>query len=208
MSRLGDAVVAVLATAGLVATGVAVNFALEGVSTRVEPSRAERWAARTARHLLIPERARQRESPVEPTPEGLRSGMRHFADHCAICHANDGSGDTAFGRRMSPRPPDLRALDTQRLSDGELFWIIENGVRMTGMPGFGEDGPGDDRETWELVGFLRRLPSLSADDLEEMERFNPTLSRAGLEEEREIESFLDGEPADGAPAGSGGEDRQ
>jgi len=207
MSRLGDAVVALFATAGLVATGVAVNFALDGVSTRVEPSGAERWAARTARHLLIPERARARQNPVEPTPEVLRSGMLHFADHCAICHANDGSGETAFGRRMSPRPPDLRALDTQGLSDGELFWIIENGVRMTGMPGFGEDGPGDDRETWELVEFLRRLPSLPEAEIVEMERHNPTLSRAGLEEEREIESFLEGEPADGVTAGSGAGDR-
>ena len=64
----------------------------------------------------------------------------HFADHCAGCHANDGSGNTEVGRNLYPRAPDMRLAETQRLTDGELYWIIENGVRLTGMPP-GATGP-------------------------------------------------------------------
>jgi mono/diheme cytochrome c family protein len=94
---------------------------------------------------------------------------------------------------MYPRAPDMTAAATQKLSDGALFWIIENGVRLTGMPGFGDDDPSNDAESWDLVAFIRELPSLTPEDLKEMERLNPTLSRAAVEHEREIDAFLAGE---------------
>lgn len=68
------------------------------------------------------------------SPDILREGMEHYADHCATCHANDGSGDTLYGRGLNPPPPDLRANATQSKTDGELYAIIQNGVRMSGMP--------------------------------------------------------------------------
>ena len=68
------------------------------------------------------------------TPEVIAAGMAHYADHCAACHANDGSAETQIGLGMYPRPPDMRQPATQTLTDGELFYIIENGVRLTGMP--------------------------------------------------------------------------
>ena len=67
----------------------------------------------------------------------MTDARAHFADHCAICHANDGSGDTPIGRALWPKAPDMRLRETQDLSDGELFWIIENGIRFTGMPALG-----------------------------------------------------------------------
>ena len=81
---------------------------------------------------------------------------------------------------------------TQGLSDGELFAIIENGVRLTGMPAWGRPGPEDDEETWQLVHFIRRLPQLSANELAEMEPLNPR-SPKQLEEEQAIRRFLAGE---------------
>ncbi len=86
----------------------------------------------------------------------------HFADHCAVCHGNDGKGQTAFGKGLYPRPPDLSAPATQDLSDGELFYVIENGVRFTGMPAFGGEGP--PALTWHLVTFIRHLPSLTPEE--------------------------------------------
>jgi hypothetical protein len=83
---------------------------------------------------------------------------------------------------------------TQSLSDGALFAIIENGVRLTGMPAWGQPGPEDDQETWELVHFIRRLNHLTADELSEMESVNPK-SRRDLEEEDAILKFLAGEDA-------------
>jgi len=197
MKRLGSLVVTVLATFGLVALAGGVSFYLQGISARPQPTPLEARAARTARHLLIPARARAMPSPVAATPDVLASGRAHFADHCATCHGNDGRGKTSYGRRMFPRAPDMTAEPTQSLSDGELFWIIENGVRMTGMPGFGDDDPANDGESWELVHFIRQLPKLSAAELAAMEQLNPTLSRADVEREREIEEFLAGGPSPG-----------
>jgi mono/diheme cytochrome c family protein len=190
---LGRLTVTALATVGLVALFVAASFYVQGISTRTEPTSLETRIARTARHYLIPAQARATANPVPASPEVLIEGMAHFADHCAICHGNDGKGDASYGRKMFPRAPDMTAAATQSLSDGELFWIIENGVRLTGMPGFGDDDPANDAETWELVHFIRHLPGLSADELTAMEKLNPTLSRADVEREREIEAFLAGE---------------
>ncbi len=124
--------------------------------------------------------------------EVLASARLHFADHCAPYHANDGRGDTQLGRNLYPRAPDMMLPATQELSDGELFWIIENGVRLTGMPAWGAPGPDDDVETWELIHFIRHLRELAAEEIEEMERHNPK-SRAEFEEEEEIRRFLAGE---------------
>ena len=107
-----------------------------GFSARDNPSAIEAYVAKTARKLSIPASERGAKNPFAPTSEVLTEARAHFADHCAICHGNDGSGDTMMGRGLYPKPPDLRAEHTQKLSDGELFWIIENGVRFTGMPAF------------------------------------------------------------------------
>ena len=70
--------------------------------------------------------------------EVLADARAHWADHCAVCHANNGSGDTMYGKTMYPRPPDMRQKDTQEMSDGELYYTIKNGVRLSGMPAFGD----------------------------------------------------------------------
>lgn len=87
--------------------------------------------------------------------------------------------------------------DTQSLSDGELFWIIKNGVRLTGMPAWGKDTPDDDRQTWELVQFVRHLPKLTPEELGEMEGWNPR-SPKEVEEELQTKRFLEG--GDAGPA--------
>jgi hypothetical protein len=84
----------------------------------------------------------------------------------------------------------MRLPDTQRLTDGELYWIIENGIRLTGMPAWG-DGTGHDADTWKLVHFLRRLDELTPQLLEEMQALNPR-SPSEIEEERQDQDFLDG----------------
>ncbi len=106
----------------------------DGLSARATPSRLEAFLARNARGLSLPSGAKSAANPVADSEEVQREARRHFADHCAVCHGNDGSGDNPMGHGLYPKPPDLRAEHTQKLSDGELFWIIENGVRFTGMP--------------------------------------------------------------------------
>jgi mono/diheme cytochrome c family protein len=187
--RCGIAIAAVLAA--LVAAGALVLVA-GGVSARPEPSAAEAWIARRLRSLAIPPSARAERNPVPPGREAIDAGRAHFADHCAVCHGNDGRGRTEMGRGLYPRPPDLTRPATQRLSDGELFWIIENGVRFTGMPAWGHEEPGEGTEdSWRLVHFIRHLPQLGPAELREMERQNPR-PPAEAEEREQEEKFLEG----------------
>jgi len=144
-----------------------------GITAKIEPTRVEAAAARKLRSMAIPGAFRHLSNPVAPSKDVIGAGLAHFADHCAMCHANDGSGQTEMGRNLYPRAPDLRLPATQGLTDGELFYIIENGVRLTGMPGFGDGTEESKRGSWHLVVFIRHLPRLSPDEKLEMERLNP-----------------------------------
>ena len=94
-----------------------------------------------------------------------------------------------MGPHFYPPAPDMRERDTQSLSDGELFYAIQNGIRFSGMPAFGSGSPEDERAGWELVHFIRHLPEITKAELREMKRLNPK-SPEELEEEAETENFL------------------
>ncbi len=85
-----------------------------------------------------------------------------FTDRCVVCHGNDGSGQTQVGRNLYPKPPDLRAPQTQNLTDGQIRYIIKNGVRLTGMPAWSHPHEEQDNDSWKLVLFIRDLRQLSA----------------------------------------------
>jgi mono/diheme cytochrome c family protein len=175
------------------ATLAGVYMVSRGIGAREEPTGAEAFVARRLRHFAIPREARNAGNPIEVSPELLTAAIAHFADHCASCHGNDGRGATAIGRGLYPKPPDMSEAATQQLTDGELYYIIENGVRFTGMPAFG-DGTGGamNKESWELVAFIRHLPSLTAGELAEMKKMNPR-SPMDLAREEEMRKFLRGE---------------
>ena len=140
------------------------------------PGPAETRVARLIRGLAIPPTDRARDNPLAVSTAAATAGMQHFARYCAMCHGNDGSGEkTAIGNGLYPKPPDLRQPATQQLTDGELFYIIENGVRFTGMPAFGtgERTEAGDRQTWQLVTFIRKLPTMTANEIATMEPLNP-----------------------------------
>jgi mono/diheme cytochrome c family protein len=185
---------AFLLLVGLAALLIAAAFmwiSSRGISARTEPGRVEAALTRTMRRLAIPSGQRNRPNPVKATPEVLAAGMAHYADHCAACHANDGSGHTPIGSGMYPKAPDMRQSATQDLTDGELFYIIENGVRLTGMPAWGTGTAADAEETWHLVHFIRHLVRLSDAELEQMKTLNPT-PPAEIRQQLEEERFLNG----------------
>lgn len=159
-------------------------------SARPEPSRLETAVARRLRSMATPRKARDSKNPHTVSPTLLQEASRHFADHCASCHANDGSGDSEMGRNLYPRSPDLRRSETQQLSDGELYYIIHNGVRWTGMPAWGASDY--DPDSWKLVLFIRHLPNLTPAEIHEMEHYNPQ-SPAEREEQEEERKFLNGD---------------
>jgi mono/diheme cytochrome c family protein len=181
-----------LAVVGILAVAIGAWLWSSGVGTRRPPGSAETAVARSVRSAMIPAGARSLPNPEPATTENVRAGLEHWADHCASCHANDGSGETELGRSLYPRAPDMRLPATQNLTDGELFYIIENGVKLTGMPAWGSGTPEGERDSWHLVQFIRRLPALSEAEIAEMEELNPrgAAEWAALEEERR---FLSGE---------------
>jgi len=168
-------------------------FVQRGFSTRTEPGRIESSIAGHLRDWSVPAKYERMPNPVACSEEVFKQAQGHWADHCATCHANNGSGDSMLGRGLYPRPPDMRRSETQQESDGELYYTIKNGVRLSGMPAFGE--PGDaDADSWKLVCFMRRLPQLTAGEERDMKKMNPKTPE-DLEEERLEEQFLNG----GAP---------
>ena len=179
----------------------AYSIASRGLSAHDEPSAIEAMLARTMRRWATPDATRARTNPVPAGEAVLNEAMAHYADHCASCHANDGSGRTAIGQGLYPKAPDMRAAATQSLTDGELFSVIEHGVRLTGMPGWSTGTPEGERDSWALVHFIRRLPKLSAEEIERIEAMNPKSSEEWRQEE-EARRFLSGE--DVSPSGSSG----
>jgi mono/diheme cytochrome c family protein len=139
-----------------------------GFSAREKPHAVEAYVARNLRRFSIPRFAKNTKSPYPVTELSVAEARDHFADHCALCHANDGSGKTEINSGLYPPASDMRGQWVQGLTDGELFYIIKNGIRFTGMPGWG----GDDEENWKLVAFIRHLPSISRRELDYMKDIN------------------------------------
>ena len=169
-----------------------------GFSARDHPSAAEAFVAHRMRHWAVPAKAREMKNPFADSAEAVAAGRMHFADHCALCHGNDGRGKTEIGRNLYPKVPDMWAKETQELSDGEIFYIIKNGVRMTGMPAWGEDTPEDDVSSWQLVSFIRHVPWITPKELEEMKTMNP-VNPMEMKEEKDIDTFLEGGDSESPP---------
>jgi mono/diheme cytochrome c family protein len=187
------AMLAVAVVILVVTAAYAASMLRRGFSTREQPSRLEVAVARLMRNTSIPRAAKAQVNPwaVRATPEALEAARAHWADHCAACHANDGSGDTEMGRNLYPKAPDMRLAATQNLSDGELYYIIRNGVRLTGMPAWGNPNVLQDDESWQLVSFIRHLPVMTAEEAAAMKALNPRTD-ADREEERREQDFLNG----------------
>lgn len=195
--RLRSLLWSLVAVIFVAAVGTGFMVVRRGFSARDQPSAVEAVAARTMRRLAVPRQARSLANPVYPTDEVFADARAHFADHCAVCHANDGSGNTTIGRNLYPKAPDMRLDATQSLTDGELYTIIQDGIRLTGMPAWGKEGDENDEDSWKLVHLIRHLKDLTPDQLKEMERMNPK-SPDEIEEERQEQEFLraGAEPAD------------
>jgi len=163
-----------------------------GFSAKTEPHALEILMARQIRHLAIPIEQRNAVNPIPFSVEVLKKARAHFADHCASCHANDGSGKTPIGKNVYPKAPDLKLRDTQSMSDGELFWVIHNGIRFTAMPAWGDSTPEKDQDSWVLVHFIRHLPQIMQEELEEMKALNPKTPKE-IQEEAAFDKFLEGD---------------
>lgn len=192
MKRPVSIVAGVIAALLLVAAMVLLSMLRYGFSAHDEPTWIEAVVARKMRHWAVPSDLRDRKNPVPFTPEVLAEGRAHFADHCFLCHGNDGKGQSGMGKQMYPKTPDMTLAATQRLSDGEIFSIIENGVRLTGMPGFSNGTAESAAGSWALVHFVRHLPKLTPEEIAEMEALNPKSPEEWQQKQQEA-AFLNGD---------------
>lgn len=148
----------------LIVIAVFVFFALllrRGFRATNEPSYLERTVARKLRDLSIPSHSRREVNPLKESAENLQQGRELFLAKCASCHGIDGTGRTTMGRNLYPKTPDLLSANTQKLTDGEIHYIIENGVQLTGMPAWGGPNLQPD-DIWRLVMFIRNMRPLTA----------------------------------------------
>ena len=181
---------------GFVIVAVAIALILTSGSWNVaasrSPSRFESRLALYAATKSIQKHASTRTNPVSG-PEALRGGLAHFKENCVMCHGAPGVPEEELGMGLNPPAPDLTLPQIQRMTDGQLFWVIQNGIRMTGMPAFGPTH--NEREIWTLVAFVRHLPEITAAEQQAL--------KAGREEEGE--HHHEGAGAEGGEKPAGGE---
>jgi len=151
-------VLLVLLVVVILAAGYGTLVVRRGFSAADQPSAVEKAMAQTVRNLGIPRSARSMKNPLTITPELLQEGRDSFTNRCAGCHGKDGDGHTGIGPNLYPKAPELRLPATQNLTDGEIHYIIRNGVRLTGMPALGSPRMSEDDNTaWKLVHFIRSI---------------------------------------------------
>jgi predicted CXXCH cytochrome family protein len=143
----------------LVAADAAYRLIVPGLSSaRNVPPGVEVAVATWLLHQSVPEADKASPNPLGADRADTAAGQELYRQKCEICHAYDGSGKTNIGAGQYPRPPALRSADVMSMPDGELFYHIRNGIRNTGMPAWQMP----DRETWQLVTYIRDLPKIAA----------------------------------------------
>jgi len=168
MRTLRIVVLTLVIAAAVLAACFYFYFSHSTFSARQKPGWLETAFVEAAQELAMPRDAEKLKNPNQETPEILDAGREHFVEHCAVCHGPDGKGQTIIGEHVYPPVPDLTSKDSQEAGDGELFYIISDGIRFSGMPAFAATHSKDD--IWHLVTFLRHLPKLTPAELEQMKK--------------------------------------
>jgi len=145
---------------GLGLLGAALGSLMLGCTAHQQPSRIETTLANMAKDVVIPMEAEDKKDPLPDSQDVLNQGRELFVQSCAICHGADGRGGPYIGRNMYPPAMDMNSPHVQHWSDADLFWIIQNGVRLTGMPSW--ESSISETDTWKLVRFIHGLPRLNA----------------------------------------------
>ncbi len=144
----------------------AAAFAASGlfnVAASIPPGALETQVARFVLNRSVSRRAPKSSNPLPADAETLRAGLEHYRGMCLSCHGAPGVDASEAADGLNPPAPDLSLPRVQKRTDGELFWLVQNGIRMTGMPAFGTTHK--DEEIWKIVAFVRRLPELPPDDV-------------------------------------------
>ena len=151
-------ITAILCLAGLAAGLVVVYSGAVDISA-VKPHYAvTKWVLETAMKHSVVRHARKVNIPATYPSSAIGDAFPHYAEMCAICHGGPGKQPSEIGKGLRPKPPDLAKVVNQ-LRDEEIFWIVKNGIRMTGMPAFGPTHK--DSELWRMVALVKTFPEMT-----------------------------------------------
>lgn len=132
------------------------------VAASSPPSKLESRVAVFALNRSVAHRAPPAKNPVPATPATWKAGLAHYRENCVVCHAAPGVDPSELSMGLNPPAPDLNLPRVQARPDGEMFWIVSNGIRSTGMPAFSPTHKPE--QIWQIVAFLRHLPEITADE--------------------------------------------
>jgi mono/diheme cytochrome c family protein len=150
---------------GIAALGVIFSGAYN-VAATAPHTRVSAWFLDTAKRRSIEVRGRSVQAPQQLTEEQALRGFKEFNEMCITCHGAPGKEPSEAGKGLLPEPPDLSKI-VQGWDRSHLFWIVKNGIKMTGMPAFGRTH--DDSEIWDIVAFIEKLPTMTAEQYGRME---------------------------------------
>jgi mono/diheme cytochrome c family protein len=157
-------------TAMAVFTIAAIGLGLSGiysVAANQPDTDLKGWLLSTMMRRSVVAHADQPDKNFRPTETQVRDGFRLYNETCIYCHGAPGHDPSDIGKGLNPEPPYLPDR-AERWTNAELFWIIKNGVKMTGMPSFGVTHK--DSEIWNLVAFVQRLPKMTDEQFKQMEQ--------------------------------------
>jgi mono/diheme cytochrome c family protein len=161
---------------GIIVCGIIggiIGISMVGKKATVEPSDIEAFMINKLKNMKIPESSSSAAAVVSNTDENILSGGEHYGHHCAVCHDLEGDADSLLAKAFYPPVADLTADYVQKYTDGQLKWIVENGIRFTGMPGWKDMI--DDATQWKIVYYMRVLA-----DPERAELFEDLLKDKGM----------------------------
>jgi len=158
---------------------VAVTVKMRGFRASSHPSSFENSVARAVRDFSIPGGERRKKNPYAGDELALQQGREIYLTRCASCHGTDGRGTTPIGANVYPRVPDLRDTPTQKLSDGDIHYIIQNGVQLSGMPAMPGPRSESDRDSWALVSYIRNMRSATDQEAQRQQTIASTARYVG-----------------------------
>lgn len=151
--------IGILLTAGM---AVFVWSGAYNVAASEPHSALVQWLLATVRDRSIATRSQSRSIPDLTDPDRMRAGIRSYQAMCQVCHGRPGEESPPIREGLNPQPPKLDSERIRKRTDAELFWVIKNGIRMTGMPAFGKTHK--DEDLWSIIAFVRRLPNMRPEE--------------------------------------------
>lgn len=174
----------------IVSTIVLIFSGIFNVSAQREDPTLLRWLLVSTREASVEKRAQQIEAPVLSAIGQVENGFRSYREMCAVCHTPPGGSKSPIAQGLNPSPPDLARVKEHAMSDSEVFWVIKNGIRMTGMPAWGRTH--DDAEIWDIVAFVKALPNIDAAAYRELDsRTSAGHSHADTSHDNKTDDHMD-----------------